>query len=172
MEIEELIYQNDLFDFFYLTSSNLILSYILSFQKPNNFELLYRNFYENICQKLFVGKLSKAINIFYNPDNFEAIKNKFGITKKYFDILLFSYRYCLNEINSSNDSIFGRLYEKKNICDKEINNQYFPGNDISPEVTIYEIYSKVKNHFSSEKKIAMKIVVLFAYVIKGVLIFQ
>ena len=80
-------------------------------------------------------------------------KNKidlFVIDSEFLNILLFSYRYCLNELNSNNiNSIYSFLYNKKNI--QNINQYYYPGNDIK-NIPIYELYSKIDNHFNKKIK--------------------
>jgi len=87
-----------------------------------------------------------SIQIFYNPDKYKEIKDEFNIEPDTLNILLYSYRYFLNEMSSnSSDNIFGLLYNK-NTSLTNINKFYYPGNDIK-NIPIYDIYSKIENHF-------------------------
>ena len=113
---------------------------------------IYRNFYNRVCIPLFKSKNSffPAIQFLYCPEKFEKIKNDFHITPEHLEILLFSYRYCLNLLyKNQKGNIFSFLYNKKNI--DNINKCYFPGNDIN-NIHIYELYSKINKHFLENKQ--------------------
>ena len=134
-------------DKFYFASSNLILK-LKDFEKSET----YVNFYNNICNKLYKSgtKISSAIKLFYDPKKYEKIKKDFEINGEVHKILLYSYRYCLNEINSnSKTSIFSLFYDKSKI--KDINKYYYPGNDIKNN-QIYDVYIKILNHFKNKQK--------------------
>ena len=136
-------------DKLYLISSYLILSNLI--KKQFDISEIYTNFYNNVCKELFKSdKLSKAIKLFYDPDKYRKIKQDFEINNDILKILIYSYRYCLNEINSSsNNKIYSLFYEKNKI--KEINKYYYPGNDIK-NIPIYDIYIKILNHFKEKPK--------------------
>ena len=155
-------------DTFYCLTSNLILSRLKL--KEYDVSPFYINFYKKICLPLFKNhnRIFTAIQFFYNPEKFKKIKNDlnlmdseyenlkknkidlFVIDSEFLNILLFSYRYCLNELNSNNiNSIYSFLYNKKNI--QNINQYYYPGNDIK-NIPIYELYSKIDNHFNKKIK--------------------
>ena len=150
VNVEDFDIKNLGIDIFYFASCNLILSCL----KLKDFidSIYYSNFYKNICIPLLKinNKIFPAIQFFYNPEKFERIKNEYNINAENLDILLYSYRYCINElyINSPN-SIFCFLYNNKNF--KNIKNLYFPGNDIRNNIKYYELYSNIKNHLINNK---------------------
>ena len=125
-------------DKFYFASSNLILSNLI--QKGFDKSETYINFYNKICSKLYTShKILKGIKLFYEPSKYEKIKKEFEINKELLKILLYSYRYCLNELSSSkNNDIYSLFYDKSKI--KDINKYYYPGNDIK---NIPEVYIKI-----------------------------
>jgi len=138
-------------DIFYFSSCNMILS-CLKLKNFGNSDF-YINFYKNVCIPLFKSNnnIFPAIQIFYDPEKFENIKKNYGISPENIEKLLYSYRYCLNELNSNkNDSVFGFLYNKRNI--DKIKDYYFPGNDIKNDIKIYELYSKINEHFKTKKE--------------------
>ena len=136
-------------DKFYFASSNLILSNLIKkgFDKSET----YTNFYNNVCKNLFKSPtISKALKLFYEPTKFEKIKNQNGINNDIIKMIIYSYRYCLNEIESgSKSSIYGLFYNKNKIQD--INKYYYPGNDIKDNPT-YDVYIKILNHFKEKPK--------------------
>ena len=136
-------------DKFYFASSNLILSNLA--KKEFDKSETYINFYNNICKNIFKSPtLIKAIKLFYEPAKYAKIKKEFDINNDILKILIFSYRYCINELNSSSkNSIFGLFYDKNKI--NEINKYYYPGNDIK-NIPIYEVYIKILNHFKEKPK--------------------
>ena len=136
-------------DKFYFASSNLILINLI--KKGFDKKEIYINFYNNVCKKLFNSpSLLKAIKLFYESSKYTEIKEKFEINSEILKILIYSYRYCLNEINSgSKDNIYGLFYDKTKI--KDINKYYYPGNDIRDNET-YNVYIKILNHFKEKPK--------------------
>ena len=138
-------------DIFYFASCNMILSclkYKDFYKSP-----YYINFYENVCIPLFQDniKIFNAIQIFYNPEKYEKIKNKYDINIDDLEILLYSYRYFINQINSNSpNSIFGFIYNKQNFAN--IQEYYYPGNDIRKEIKYHELYSEIKDHFKYKNK--------------------
>lgn len=136
-------------DKFYFASSNLILSNLT--KKEFDKSETYTNFYNNICKIIFKSPtLLKAIKLFYDPAKFSKIKKEFEIDNDILKILIFSYRYCINELNSNTkNSIFGLFYDKNKI--NEINKYYYPGNDIK-NIPIYDVYIKILNHFKEKPK--------------------
>ena len=161
IDIDEFNIEKIGIDIFYFSTSNLILSCL----KLETFEnsVIYTNFFKNVCKPLFKShnKIFTAIQLFYNPEKFKKIKKEYltdsenennsnVIDSEFLNILLFSYRYCLNELNSvKTNSIYNFFYNKKNIYN--INKFYYPGNDIR-NIPIYEIYFKIKNHFKNNLK--------------------
>ena len=136
-------------DKFYFASSNLILSNLIKkgFEKSE----IYINFYNYVCKNLFKSPtISKALKLFYDPTKYEKIKNQNDFNNDIIKIIIYSYRYCLNEIVSgSKSSIYGLFYDKNKIQD--INKYYYPGNDIKDNPT-YDVYIKILNHFKEKPK--------------------
>ena len=148
VNIEE--FESRKIDKFYFASSNLILSNlkIKEFYKSET----YNNFYKNVCIPLFKtsSTIFKAIRLLYDPEKFSKIKDskEFQINNETLKALLYSYRYCLNEFTSdSKDTIYSSLYGKES----DIKKFYYPGNDIR-NLPIYEIYTKILNHFNEKPK--------------------
>ena len=133
-------------DLFFFSTSNMILSNLK--QKHFTESPIYINFYKNVCTPLFKNKekLFNAIKILYESKRFEKLRNELGLTPDNLNVILHSYRYFINELNSpSNNSIYNIFYGRY-LSIKKINDNYFPGNDIK-DIPIYSIYSKIKNHF-------------------------
>jgi hypothetical protein len=129
-------------DNFYVASYNFTLSYL-----QNNNKDINNNFYNNICEPLFKEEkqLLKAIKLFYEPTKYNEIKQKFNINSKNIKIILFGYRFCLNEIESKNiKGIYYPLYDSNNI--KYLESKLYPGNDTKPN----ELYSNIINHFKNK----------------------
>ena len=136
-------------DVFFFSTSNLILSCL----KFKDFEksATYINFYKNVCIPLFKSKntIFPAIQFLYCPEKFIKLKEKYNITPESLEILLFSYRYCLNLLyKNKKGNTYSFLYNKNNIND--INKYYYPGNDIK-DIPIYNLYSQIKKHFLNNK---------------------
>ena len=138
-------------DKFYFASSNLILSNLV--KKGYDKDITYVNLYNNVCKKLFTStSLSKAIKILYDTSKYSAIKKDFEKKEDIFNIkiMIYSYRYFINEIYSGEkQKIYSLFYEKNK--KKEINKFYYPGNDIQ-NLPIYNIYIKILNHFKEKPK--------------------
>ena len=138
-------------DIFYFATNNLILSNL----KLKDFTKspLYKNFFNNVCEPLFNKNktMLTAISFLYSPEKFKKIKKEFSISDENLDILLFSYRYCINTLYNLRDSIYNLFYNKNNnkLFDK-INTFYYPGNDIKNN-SRYQLYSKIYNHFENNK---------------------
>jgi len=133
-------------DLFYFSTSNLILSRLKQRQFLDS--PIYNNFYKNVCIPLFKtkDKIHNAIKLLYDPQKFKKLKTDLGITPDNLNIILYSYRYFLNELNANHqDSVFSAFYSKY-INIKKINNHFYPGNDIR-NIQIYSIFSQVENHF-------------------------
>ncbi len=125
-----------------------VLSYNISF---TNLQMekseINKNFYTNICQPLFKDDqlLSEAIKLFYDPTKYSTIKKRFNISSENIKPLLFSYRYCLNELSSKNTrGIYYPLYDISNI--NYLKEQYYPGNDTKYN----KVYSHIINHFKTK----------------------
>ena len=84
-------------DNFYVVSYNTILSNLLSKKTE-----IQQKFYDNICKPLFISRsddiLFKAIQLFYDPKEFEKILTQYKINSNSMKPLLYGYRYCLNEL--------------------------------------------------------------------------
>ena len=149
VKIEDLKKNEIDIDIFYYSTSNLILSYL----KNNYIEdsAFYKNFYKNVCIPLFNEKerLFDAIKILYEPQQYKELKKKYDINSDNLRIILYSYRYFINGLNSNKkDSIYSVFYNR-NLSESKINNKYFPGNDISNH-WIYSIFSKIIKHFEEK----------------------
>ena len=139
-------------DNFYIASNNLVLSYLKcdNFKKSDIYTNFCTNFYNNFCKNLFNEneKLLTAIQLFFDPKKYNLIKEKYKIKSSDMKILLFGYRYCLNEIfNQNKNGIYYPLYEIEK--SQYLKTKYFPGNN-TKEHPYYELYSKVKNHFKEK----------------------
>ena len=129
-------------DNFYLSSQYLVIS-----NQHINDSDTQKNFYHNVCQPLFQedNLLLKAIDLFYKPQKLNEIKSNYNITNENINILLFGYRYCLNELFSKNiRGIYYSLYDISKYNYKEKN--LYPGNDIK----INPVYFQIINHFKSK----------------------
>ena len=144
-------------DIFYFSTSNLLYFYF--YPDDSREKNIYLNFNKNVLVPLFkdynydYNKISKALQLFYYNEKFDSIVEEFKIKKTDLEILLISYRFCLNEIFSQLDkenqsNIYYKLYQitKTNLDGL---NCYFPGNDIG-EKEIYNLASRIEQHFSGE----------------------
>ena len=139
------------FDNFYLAAYNLILSKL---NKKGFDKKFCDNFYYNICEPLFKNSeeeenntLLKLIKFIFNSEEFSKIISEYEIELKNIDILLYGYRYCLNEIADqyyAGDYIFSSLYNQSKI--DYLKEKLFPGSDTSEE-PLYELFYKIENHF-------------------------
>ena len=128
-------------DNFYVVSYNTILSNLLSKKTE-----IQQKFYDNICKPLFISRsddiLFKAIQLFYDPKEFEKILTQYKINSNSMKPLLYGYRYCLNELSiKKNTGLYYSLYDETKL--KNIKDRYYPGNDTKLSSVFYEIF----NHF-------------------------
>ena len=148
INLEELIINKNDLDLFYFSTS----TYILSRLKQKQFikQPIYQNFFDNVCLPLFKNndKIFSAMKILYEPKKYEKLQKELGISSENLTIILHSYRYFINELNSnSQNSIYGILYGKR-LDQNKFKNSLFPGNDIK-NIPIYSIYSKIIDHFNN-----------------------
>ena len=135
-------------DVFYFSTSIFILSKLK--QKKFTKESIYENFFKNVCTPLFKNndKIFSAIKLLYNAKKYEKIQEELGITSDNLNIILHSYRYFINELNSnSQNSIYSAFYARR-LDHNKINNSLYPGSDIHNK-SIYSIYSKIIEHFNN-----------------------
>ncbi len=133
-------------DNFYVISYNSILS---NLQLENQNLDINTNFFNNICKPLFEKDelLFKAIELFYNPEKYQSIKSSFKIKSNNIKPILFSYRYCLNELSfKKSKGIYYALYTKDHL--KYLKEQFYPGNDSK----INKVYCNIINHFIKKPK--------------------
>ena len=144
-------------DLLFFTTSNLVSSCIDTNEEFKS-SIIYENFYKNVLVPLFekydykINKAFNAMQLFYNPEKFQNVIELYKIDSKNIKILLFSYRWFLNEIYSLsrddfNSSIYSRFFMGKNYFDN-IKNYYFPGNDINDSNNIYCLLTAIISHFS------------------------
>ena len=164
IKIDEILIDGKLhIDNFYIASSNLLLLRL----KREDFEdsEIYGNFYENICKPLYNkfnnndenndenndNKYSVILEILFNPKKYREIKQKYGINSSNIEAILYSYRYCVNElladdiddINNDNRNLFLSFYDKGKI--DYLAEKYYPGSDTRDE-PYFELYSQAQNH--------------------------
>ena len=156
---EDIIGDNELkFDDFFMAANYLILSNL----KKNNFEndIIYINFYKNICVPLVKkdeedddesenNRLLILIKFIFESERYKDIKKKYKINQKDIEVLLYGYRYCLNEIsekhkNGELEYMYSYLYDADNL--EHIDEKFYPGSDTKEE-PYYELYNKIENHF-------------------------
>jgi hypothetical protein len=146
----ETITQNKIdIDVFYFTTSNLILSHLL--QKNFIESPIYRNFFKNICIPLFKnkGKIFDAIKILYEPQRCKKLIDGLGINEDNLNIILHSYRYFINELNSNSQNNSYSVFYSRRVEKNKIDKGFYPGNDIK-DIPIYSIYSKIVEHFQNK----------------------
>ena len=135
-------------DNFYVVTYNLILSHLQMENLVSNQEKYSQDFYNNICVPLFKpGEklLFKAIQLFYDPEKYNDIKNSFKINRNNIKALLFGYRFCLNEILSKNTKgIYYPLYDIANL--NYLKEKYYPGNDTK----LNKVYYNIIKHFKTK----------------------
>ena len=143
------------FDDFFMVANYLILSKLKNHNYEN--EKIYINFYNNICEPLFKkdddnesedDKLLLLIKFIFESERFKEIINTHKIEQKEIEVLLYGYRYCLNEISEKHkneeDYIYSYLYDQDNF--EHIDEKFYPGCD-TKENSYYELYNKIENHF-------------------------
>ena len=154
------------FDNFYMAAYYLILLKL----KQKNFETnnIYINFYNNVCEPLFKrnkgdkrddeededddsNKLLILIQFLFEKEKYLEIKNAFEINPEDIEVLLYGYRYCLNEIseeyNDKEHYIYNSLYDQNEV---DFDKYFYPGSDIKEEEPYYELYNKIENHFKEK----------------------
>ena len=142
VDITELNIDNNDIDIFYCHTKYLIISYI---EGEINDKILL-NFYQNICLPKFETDLSNAIKLLYYPEKLNNYKKKYYNYMDTIKIILVSYRYFLNEISKDNHGIFYSLYIKNGFSN--IDENYYPGNDISKNNKYFNIYPRIKEEIS------------------------
>jgi len=147
-------------DNFYIASFNSILSNSLIQSSEIN-----KNFYNKVCKELFKGKTLKAIELFYDPQKFKDFKKNNHINSNNIKPLLFSYRYCLNELFNEK-GIYYPLYDKQNLS--FLKEKFYPGNDTK----FNSVYFDIINHFKTKpKKVVMSAYVKIGFIILFLLAF-
>ena len=141
------------FDNFYMAAYKIILSKL----KNKDFEndKSYINFYPNVCESLYKkdndednenNKLITLMKFFFDKDTYIKFKKDNSINSEDIDVLLYGYRYCLNEVKSKDeDFIYPYLYSFNNLSD--FDQKFYPGNDNNKEEPFYDLYDKIINHF-------------------------
>jgi len=142
------------FDDFYMAASNLILSKLK--QKAFETDDIYINFYNNICEPLYKNekekqdsnKLLTLIQFLFEKEKYLKIKKEYEINPEDIEILLYGYRYCLNEISEEYNNrcyIYISLFDKNQL--NYLDKYFYPGGDPKKEEPYYELYNKIENHF-------------------------
>ena len=143
------------FDDFFMAANNLILSKLN--QKDFENDNIYINFYNNVCEPLYKkdddeeesNKLLILIQLLFESEKFKEIKKDYEIETKDIDVLLYGYRYCLNEIaekkNDEEEFIYRYLYDPNNL--EHLEEKFYPGSDTKEE-PLYDLYNKIENHFN------------------------
>ena len=141
-----------------MAAYNLILSKL----KQKDFEIdnIYINFYNNVCEPLFKkdddadddNKLLILIQFLFEKEKYLEIKKAFKINPEDIEVLLYGYRYCLNEIseeyNDEEDYIYKSLYNHNKL--DYLDKNFYPGSDTKEEEPYYELYNKIENHFKEK----------------------
>ncbi len=152
IDLEEFkIIKNDNIDLFY----NLTIVSILSKLKKRQFinQPIYQNFFNDVCIPLFKNndRIFSAIKILYEPKKFDKLQKELEITSDNLNIILHSYRYFINELYSSQNSVYSLLYGKRLVDQEKFKKSLYPGNDIK-NIPIYSIYSNIIDHFNDPDK--------------------
>ena len=91
----------------------------------------------------------KLLQFLFKKDQYLDIKKAYEINSEDIHILLYGYRYCLNEISekyeNKKDYIYTSLYDQLN--SNYLDQKFYPGSDTKQEEPYYELYNKVENHF-------------------------
>ena len=131
-------------DNFYMASYNIILVKLLT----SNTDII-NNFYENVCKPLFDGKdVMKIIDLLYNLETFNKIRDKYNINRDIKKPLLYGFRYCLNAFSISvnddtNKGLYYYLYD--NNKKDNLKKNYYPGNDTKLNLVFTQIIDHFKN---------------------------
>ena len=141
-------YKTDI-DVFYFSTSNLILSHLI--QKNFIDSPIYKNFFQNVCTPLFKNKekIFNAIKILYDPKTYKKLLDNLGLNQDNLNVILHSYRYFINELNSNSQNNIYSVFYSRRIEKNKINKGFYPGNDIK-DIPIYSIYSKIEEHFQEK----------------------
>ena len=146
------------FDDFYMAANKLILSK-LKYDKFENDES-YNNFYPNVCEPLYKkeddeedddsNKLINLMKYLFNKETYEDIKKDYEINSEDIDVLLYGYRYVLNEVKGKEgDYIYSYLYNRNNL--RDFDKKFYPGNDNNnKDEPYYDLYNKIVNHFKEK----------------------
>ena len=149
------------FDDFFMVANSLILTRLKQ-KKQKNFENenVYINFYNNVCEPLYrkedeeegENKLITAIKFLFDSKKYKEIKKEYKINPKDFEVLLYGYRYCLNEIseeykNDDEEYIYITLYDNFKL--DYLDEKFYPDSDIKEE-PYYELYNQIENHFKEK----------------------
>ena len=148
VDLEEFKMNKTDIDLFYFSTSTFILSRLK--QKQFIKHPIYQNFFDNVCTPLFKNddKIFSAIKILYEPEKYDKIQKELGISSDNLNIILHSFRYFINELNSnSQNSVYSLLYGR-HLDQTKFKNSLYPGNDIK-NIPIYSIYSKIIDHFNN-----------------------
>ena len=143
------------FDDFFMAANNLILLKLK--RKDFESEQIYINFYNNVCEPLYKSnddeeesnKLLILLQFLFESEKYVEIKKEYEINPKDIEVILYGYRYCLNEISEKNndeeeDYIYSSLYDINNL--NYLDEKFYPGSDTKEE-PYYELYNKIQNHF-------------------------
>ena len=147
------------FDDFYMAANNLILSKLS--EKDFESNDIYVNFYQNVCEPLFKSesqeddsdKILDLLQLLFKKETYLDIKKSFEINPEDIEVLLYGYRYCLNEIKDEyeqGDYIYASLYNISNV--NYLEKKFYPGSDTKEEVPYYELYNKIENHFKNDNQ--------------------
>ena len=137
-------------DLIYMNSIDLILSYLEEEKKNENYKAL-NNFFNNVCAPLFDQKIYNSLQLFYKPEKFKAFLSSLKITGiSKVKILIYSYRYFLNEIYSDKNSIYSIFYDKKKFSN--IDKYFYPGNDIRKNISYYDLWIDINKQIKNENK--------------------
>ena len=112
---------------------------------------IYKNFFENVCTPLFKKKekIFEAIKILYDPQKYKKLLDKLDLTRDNLKVILHSYRYFINEINTNSQNNIYSVFYSRRTRKYKIDNGFYPGNDIK-DIPIYSLYSKIVEHFQNK----------------------
>ena len=155
---------NDGIDYFYMISTDLIISKLPSEYYLNNSNE-YRK-YSKYINKIFnepelnLSEVTKKLFLLYSDEQIfnKTIKKKFieeqnlkYININQFEALLYALRFCLQSSNCENPK--GFLYSQliASDCDKNLNENYIPGNNIVDNFYVKN-YALLENHLILENR--------------------
>ena len=135
-------------DIYYMIFSNLLCSNIEETINYNESEIL-NNFWKNIFDKVFSKEIKNLLKMLFNVEDLKKLNKNENIQRNQIEMLLYSMRFCLKSLNSSNNEC---VYKKLLLGDQEcLKYSYFIGNDIS-ENNYYNIYVKLIEFFKKNNK--------------------